>query len=238
MDFGVKMQGGEPVSTMKVSESEGKLEGLATAVTPNNKNSSNSSCGGGISSSSSSSSRGGSAKGWQYSDHMENVYGYLMKYTNLVTGWQYRFFVLNNEAGLLEYFVNEQSRNQKPRGTLQLAGAVISPSDEDSHTFTVNAASGEQYKLRATDAKERQHWVSRLQICTQHHTEAIGKNNPPLKSRSFSLASSGNSPISQRRPSQNAISFFNVGHSKLQSVSKRAHLPPDHLVEVREVSMQ
>uniref|UniRef100_A0A8D2BCP2 Oxysterol-binding protein n=1 Tax=Sciurus vulgaris TaxID=55149 RepID=A0A8D2BCP2_SCIVU len=174
MDFGVKMQGGEPVSTMKVSESEGKLEGLATAVTPN-KNSSNSSCAGGISSSSSSSSRGGSAKGWQYSDHMENVYGYLMKYTNLVTGWQYRFFVLNNEAGLLEYFVNEQSRNQKPRGTLQLAGAVISPSDEDSHTFTVNAATGEQYKLRATDAKERQHWVSRLQICTQHHTEAIGK---------------------------------------------------------------
>ncbi|XP_024433852.2 oxysterol-binding protein-related protein 11 [Desmodus rotundus] len=234
MDFEIKMQGGEPISTVKVSETEGKLESLATSMTPN-KNSSNSSCGGGISSSSSGSSRGGNAKGWQYSDHMENVYGYLMKYTNLVTGWQYRFFVLNNEAGLLEYFVNEQSRNQKPRGTLQLAGAVISPSDEDSHTFTVNAASGEQYKLRATDAKERQHWVSRLQICTQHHTEAIGKNNPPLKSRNFSLASSGNSPISQRRPSQNAISFFNVGHSKLQSTSKRAHLPPDHLVEVREM---
>ncbi|KAM5292145.1 oxysterol-binding protein-related protein 11 [Ctenodactylus gundi] len=230
MDFGVKMQGGEPVSAMKVSESEGKVEGLAAAATPNNKGS-----GGCVGGTSGSSARGASAKGWQYSDHMESVYGYLMKYTNLVTGWQYRFFVLNNEAGLLEYFVNEQSRNQKPRGALQLAGAVISPSDEDSHTFTVNAASGEQYKLRATDAKERQHWVSRLQICTQHHTEAIGKNNPPLKSRSFSLASSGNSPISQRRPSQNAVSFFNVGHSKLQSVSKRAHLPPDHLVEVREM---
>ena len=24
------------------------------------------------------------------SDHMENINGYLMKYTNLVTGWQYR----------------------------------------------------------------------------------------------------------------------------------------------------
>lgn len=34
MDFEVKMQGGEPLSTMKVSESEGRLEGLATAVTP------------------------------------------------------------------------------------------------------------------------------------------------------------------------------------------------------------
>ncbi|XP_053899883.1 oxysterol-binding protein-related protein 11 isoform X5 [Malaclemys terrapin pileata] len=171
---------------------------------------------------------------------MENISGYLMKYTNLVTGWQYRFFVLNNEAGLLEYFVNEQSRNQKPRGTLQLAGAVISPSDEDSHTFTVNAASGEQYKLRATDAKERQHWVSRLQICTQHHTEAIGKNNPPLKSRSFSLASqgSGNSPGVQRRPSQNPVSFFSVGHHKLPAGKRVPILQPDHLVDVREMMSQ
>lgn len=48
--------------------------------------------------------------------------------------------------------MNEQSRHLKPRGTLQLAGAVISPSDEDSHTFTVNAASGEQYKLRGRTA--------------------------------------------------------------------------------------
>ncbi|XP_075685122.1 oxysterol-binding protein-related protein 11 isoform X2 [Rhinoderma darwinii] len=169
---------------------------------------------------------------------MENICGYLMKYTNLVTGWQFRFFVLNNEAGLLEYFVNEQSKNQKPRGTVQLAGAVISPSDEDSHTFTVNAASGELYKLRASDTKERQHWVSRLQICTQHHTEAIGKNNPPLKSRSFSLASqgSGNSPGSQRRPSQNASSFFAIGHHRAMPTSRKAQmLQPDHLGEVREM---
>ncbi|KAL7991779.1 hypothetical protein Chor_016035, partial [Crotalus horridus] len=174
-----------------------------------------------------------------HSDHMENISGYLMKYTNLVTGWQYRYFVLNNEAGLLEYFVNEQSRNQKPRGTLQLAGAVISPSDEDSHTFTVNAASGEQYKLRATDAKERQHWVSRLQICTQHHTEAIGKNNPPLKSRSFSLASQGSgSPGMQRRSSQNAASFFSVGHHKLSAGKRIPILQPDHLIDVREKMSQ
>uniref|UniRef100_A0A667WUL9 Oxysterol-binding protein n=1 Tax=Myripristis murdjan TaxID=586833 RepID=A0A667WUL9_9TELE len=147
------MQG--ETTAIRIADSEGKLDVFPQSRTP--------------------SSGRASAKSWQYSDHMENIDGYLMKYTNLVTGWQYRFFVLNNEAGLLEYFVNEQSRPQKPRGTLPLAGAVISPSDEDSHTFTVNAISGEQYKLRATDAKERQHWVSRLQICTQHHTEAMGK---------------------------------------------------------------
>lgn len=69
----------------------------------------------------------------------------------------FRFFVLNNEAGLLEYFVNEQSRPQKPRGMLPLAGAVISPSDEDSHTFTVNAISGEQYKLRGGSPNTHTH---------------------------------------------------------------------------------
>uniref|UniRef100_A0A8C2BP04 Oxysterol-binding protein n=1 Tax=Cyprinus carpio TaxID=7962 RepID=A0A8C2BP04_CYPCA len=158
-----------------------------------------------------SSCRTGS-KSWQYSDLMEKVDGYLMKYTNLVTGWQYRYFVLNNEAGLLEYFVNEQSRNQKPRGSLPLAGAVISPSDEDSHTFTVNAISGEQYKLRASDAKERQHWVSRLQICAQHHTEAMGKTNPPLQTRSLSMASqgSGSSPGSQHRINQNSNALLGL----------------------------
>ncbi|KAM3851623.1 oxysterol-binding protein-related protein 11 isoform 2-T2 [Vipera latastei] len=244
------MQSGEPmpaatVTAMKVSESEGKLEILLPAPNCPSKcsSSSNSSSSGGL-----NSSRGGgsSSKVWQYSDHMENISGYLMKYTNLVTGWQYRYFVLNNEAGLLEYFVNEQSRNQKPRGTLQLAGAVISPSDEDSHTFTVNPASGEQYKLRATDAKERQHWVSRLQICTQHHTEAIGKvlsvtntNNPPLKSRSFSLASQGSgSPGMQRRPSQNTASFFSVGHHKLPTGKRIPILQPDHLIDVREKMSQ
>uniref|UniRef100_A0A3Q4HWY8 Oxysterol-binding protein n=1 Tax=Neolamprologus brichardi TaxID=32507 RepID=A0A3Q4HWY8_NEOBR len=175
------------------------------------------------------------------SDHMENIDGYLMKYTNLVTGWQYRFFVLNNEAGLLEYFVNEQSRPQKPRGMLPLAGAVISPSDEDSHTFTVNAISGEQYKLRASDAKERQHWVSRLQICTQHHTEAMGKSQPPSKSRSYSTASqgSGSSPMSMRRHSQNPASLFGWSQVRGSSAySSKRSLLPDHLMDAREMMSQ
>ncbi|XP_018516679.1 oxysterol-binding protein-related protein 11 [Lates calcarifer] len=209
-------------TAIRITENEGKLDVFPQNRTP--------------------SSGRASAKSWQYSDHMENIDGYLMKYTNLVTGWQYRFFVLNNEAGLLEYFVNEQSRPQKPRGMLPLAGAVISPSDEDSHTFTVNAISGEQYKLRATDAKERQHWVSRLQICTQHHTEAMGKSNPPPKSRSYSMASqgSGSSPMSMRRPSQNPTSLFSWSqvHKGSSLYSSKRSLLPDHLMDAREMMTQ
>ncbi|CAL8407109.1 unnamed protein product [Arctogadus glacialis] len=214
----------ESAAALRVPESEARLEAFPQSRTP--------------------SSGRASTKGWQYSDHMENINGYLMKYTNLVTGWQYRFFVLNNEAGMLEYFVNEQSRPQKPRGTLPLAGAVISPSDEDSHTFTVNAISGEQYKLRATDAKERQHWVSRLQICTQHHTEALGKSQAPSKSRSFSTVSqgSGSSPLAQRRASQTGASssYFSLtqAHKGSSLYSSRRSLLPDHLLDAREMMVQ
>lgn len=61
-----------------------------------------------------------------------------------------RYFVLDFETGILQYFVNEQSKNQKPRGTLSLAGAIISPSDEVPHMLVVYSANGEMYKLRGT----------------------------------------------------------------------------------------
>lgn len=61
-----------------------------------------------------------------------------------------RYFVLDFETGILQYFVNEQSKSQKPRGTLSLAGAIISPSDEVPHMLVVYSANGEMYKLRGT----------------------------------------------------------------------------------------
>uniref|UniRef100_A0A8C4RB95 Oxysterol binding protein-like 11 n=1 Tax=Eptatretus burgeri TaxID=7764 RepID=A0A8C4RB95_EPTBU len=121
----------------------------------------------------------------------EQLTGYLQKYTNLVTGWQFRYFVLNWENGELEYFVTEpQGRSQKPRGVIALAGAMISPSEDDSYAFSVMAVNGEQFRLRAKDAKERQHWVSRLQGCAQHYTEAIGLLNPPPVTHDTSLVPS------------------------------------------------
>lgn len=59
--------------------------------------------------------------------------------------------MLDFETGILQYFVNEQSKNQKPRGAVSLAGAIISPSDEAPHMLVVYSANGEMYKLRGTD---------------------------------------------------------------------------------------
>lgn len=60
----------------------------------------------------------------------------------------------------------EKKKKSHPRGCVYLAGAITSPSDEDSQTFTVSSASGESFKLRAVDAKERQFWVDRLRKVT------------------------------------------------------------------------
>ncbi|XP_007516900.1 oxysterol-binding protein-related protein 10 isoform X3 [Erinaceus europaeus] len=101
--------------------------------------------------------------------------GVLSKYTNLLQGWQNRYFVLDFEAGILQYFVNEQSKHQKPRGALSLSGAIVSLSDEAPHMLVVYSANGEMYKLRAADAKERQFWVTQLRSCAKYHMETNSK---------------------------------------------------------------
>ncbi|XP_004676414.1 PREDICTED: oxysterol-binding protein-related protein 10 isoform X2 [Condylura cristata] len=101
--------------------------------------------------------------------------GVLSKYTNLLQGWQNRYFVLDFEAGILQYFVNEQSKHQKPRGALSLSGAIVSLSDEAPHMLVVYSANGEMYKLRAADAKERQFWVTQLRACAKYHMEMNSK---------------------------------------------------------------
>ncbi|KAK8758672.1 hypothetical protein V5799_003697 [Amblyomma americanum] len=109
--------------------------------------------------------------------------GQLYKYTNVVKGWQYRWFVLNPDIGMLEYYMLDEVKKGKPRGAVHLAGAVISPSDEDGQMFTVSAACGEVYKLRGQDAKERQFWINRLRKVAEDHTKTIAQKNPPLLPR-------------------------------------------------------
>lgn len=69
----------------------------------------------------------------------------------------------------------ESEKKQRPRGSLPLAGAMVVPSEEDSYTFSVNAANEESFKLRAVDARERQNWVNRLRVVAQAHTQVIAE---------------------------------------------------------------
>lgn len=131
--------------------------------------------------------------------------GILSKYTNVMKGWQNRYFMLNPQQGVLEYHVSQAEAfgtSHRPRGVLHLAGAVISPSMDDSYTFSVNAANSEVYKLRATDAKERQHWVSHLRLVANHFTQQIAQDHPPISGHGQSM----------RKPRSISSSMTNIGH--------------------------
>merc|ERR1719430_2865589 len=47
-----------------------------------------------------------------------------------------------------------------------MEGALILPSEEDNNTFSINFSTGEVYKVRASEAKERQVWVDKLRACS------------------------------------------------------------------------
>ncbi|NXD69953.1 OSB10 protein, partial [Eolophus roseicapillus] len=169
--------------------------------------------------------------------------GTLSKYTNLLQGWQSRYFVLDFETGILQYFVNEQSKNQKPRGTLSLAGAIILHGDEVPHMLVVYSANGEMYKLRAADAKEKQYWITQLRSCAKHHKEGNSKNISSSRSRSSSLLPSGTvnaaSPSGQRHTNQSGPTVVTITHHKSPAAARRAKSQcSGQLHEVREIMSQ
>ena len=109
-------------------------------------------------------------------DLMRRHEGQLSKFTNVMKGWQFRWFVLDPENGTLQYFLLDE-KSGKSRASQHLAGGVVLPSEEDSQTFTINFASGEMWKVRASHAKERQMWVDRLRACAYLHNEALLAHN-------------------------------------------------------------
>ncbi|XP_037933417.1 oxysterol-binding protein-related protein 11 isoform X2 [Teleopsis dalmanni] len=111
--------------------------------------------------------------------------GQLSKYTNVVKGWQYRWFTVDPKTGTLSYYLCDSSSSNEdvapsphvlagaPRGQVHLGGAVVYPSDEDSKTFSIGCASGDTLKLRASDARARQEWVDGLRAVVESHTQAM-----------------------------------------------------------------
>jgi hypothetical protein len=64
--------------------------------------------------------------------------GPLSKWTNVMKGWQYRWFVLDDGAGIFSYYTSKSkmSRGER-RGCVRMRGALIGIDDEDDATFTI-----------------------------------------------------------------------------------------------------
>uniref|UniRef100_A0A9J7WX35 Oxysterol-binding protein n=1 Tax=Cyprinus carpio carpio TaxID=630221 RepID=A0A9J7WX35_CYPCA len=176
--------------------------------------------------------------------HLEGV---LNKYTNLLQGWQNRYFVLDPELGQLQYFINEHSKNQKPRGSLPLIGSSVAPSDEFPYMFTVCAANGDFFKLRACDAREQQMWMTQLQLCgcTSSSSCNTSSSSSAGRTRSFSLhphpIPQCSSISAQRQTPQHGMpaSVITITHHKSPTASQRAcSQHPAELHQVKEVMSQ
>uniref|UniRef100_A0A8I6AL53 Oxysterol-binding protein n=1 Tax=Rattus norvegicus TaxID=10116 RepID=A0A8I6AL53_RAT len=87
------------------------------------------------------------------------VEGPLSKWTNVMKGWQYRWFVLDYNAGLLSYYT-------PGRGC---SGAVIGIDDEDDSTFTITVDQ-KTFHFQARDADEREKWIHALEETILRHT--------------------------------------------------------------------
>merc|ERR1719233_7559 len=72
-----------------------------------------------------------------------------------------------------------------------MEGALILPSEDDNNTFSINFSTGEVYKMRAVEAKERQVWVDKLRACsngTANSRETFVRSvmSPSSQSQNFS----------------------------------------------------
>nr|XP_051714874.1 oxysterol-binding protein-related protein 10 isoform X5 [Oryctolagus cuniculus] len=126
---------------------------------------------------------------------------------------------------------------------LSLSGAIVSLSDEAPHMLVVYSASGEMYRLRAADAKEKQFWVTQLRACAKYHMETNSKSTPSSRSRSLTLLPHGtpnsSSPCSQRHLSLGAPGVVTITHHKSPAAARRTKSQyPGQLHEVREMMHQ
>ncbi|KAI0985854.1 hypothetical protein GJ496_001167 [Pomphorhynchus laevis] len=93
--------------------------------------------------------------------------GTLLKYTNVMKGWQTRLVTIDAfNRRLIYYALDDAKRSDKgsmiPRATLDISNVLVVPSDEDSISFALSISNNEVIKFRATDAKDRQQWVDRI----------------------------------------------------------------------------
>ncbi|XP_065183237.1 oxysterol-binding protein-related protein 9-like [Sycon ciliatum] len=101
--------------------------------------------------------------------------GPLSKWTNVMKGWQYRWFVLDANQGLLSYYTSKSKMARgSRRGCMQLSNAIVGINDQDDSTFTLSTADNKTYHFEARDSDERDRWLQSLQAVINRPTSATG----------------------------------------------------------------
>ncbi|KAF2360932.1 Pleckstrin domain [Trinorchestia longiramus] len=101
--------------------------------------------------------------------------GPLSKWTNVMKGWQYRWFVLDDSAGLLSYYTSKDKMVRGARrGCVRLRNAVVGIDDDDDSTFTITV-DAKTFHFQAHDRDERETWIRSLEDTILRHALAMTK---------------------------------------------------------------
>jgi len=107
--------------------------------------------------------------------------GNLFKWTNFVTGWQERYFVLKD--GLLSYYRSESEKDIGCRGSISIQKAKVKLNSIDEFRFDVSVGDCAWY-LRCPSKAMKDEWVHALELHINHIDSAYGSDNSLRKTGS------------------------------------------------------
>uniref|UniRef100_A0A674I5J8 Oxysterol-binding protein n=1 Tax=Terrapene triunguis TaxID=2587831 RepID=A0A674I5J8_9SAUR len=108
--------------------------------------------------------------------------GPLSKWTNVMKGWQYRWFVLDYNAGLLSYYTSKDKMMRgSRRGCVRLRGAVIGIDDEDDSTFTITVDQKTFHFQGELKDENNNKWVLSVLLGILQHMLGINKERILLR---------------------------------------------------------
>lgn len=96
-----------------------------------------------------------------YSESAVNIYkGSLFKWTNFITGWCERYFILKD--GLLSYYKSQNEKDIGCRGAIKIQRAKIKLNPTDEFRFDVSVGDCVWY-LRCLSKELRDEWIHALE---------------------------------------------------------------------------
>uniref|UniRef100_A0A7E4V4K8 Oxysterol-binding protein n=1 Tax=Panagrellus redivivus TaxID=6233 RepID=A0A7E4V4K8_PANRE len=142
--------------------------------------------------------------------------GPLSKWTNLVHGWQYRWFVLNDET-LSYYTSREKMLKRQQRGCIRLLGAAIGIDGENNSLFTITV-DDKVFHLQGRDRTERDTWVKALERAIH---EKSGYYKPQHEDPVVELSLKVNNAEKQLQNLIEQVRVFEQLYEKTDKSSKR-----------------
>ncbi|XP_053312186.1 pleckstrin homology domain-containing family A member 3-like, partial [Spea bombifrons] len=89
-----------------------------------------------------------------------NMEGFLQKWTNYLSGWQPRYFVL--DRGILSYYDSQEDVGKASKGSIKMAVCEIQVHHSDSCRMDLIIPREQCFYLRAESVAERQRWLVAL----------------------------------------------------------------------------